>query len=137
MPRADAERDGAFQDSGNIITPALLGGFTKAARERIRLPNGDYRRDHLRALAQRVEVADREVRIMGSKSGLFRTLAPASGALSSFQGALLLAERGMTVEAQTLARSCLGSVFFLNVTAQEEGRKLAGRSGSGRQRTAA
>lgn len=29
----------------------------KAARERIRLEGGGYRRDHLRALAQRVEVA--------------------------------------------------------------------------------
>jgi hypothetical protein len=35
-------------------------------------------------------------------------------ALSSFQGALLLAERGVTVEAQTLARSCLESAFFLH-----------------------
>ena len=32
-----------------------------------------YRRDHLRALAQRVEVADREVRIIGSKSSLLQT----------------------------------------------------------------
>jgi hypothetical protein len=31
------------------------------ARERIRLDDGGYRREHLRALAQRVEVADDEV----------------------------------------------------------------------------
>jgi hypothetical protein len=37
-------------------------------------------RHHLRALAQRVEVADREVRIMGAKSDLLRTLAAISGA---------------------------------------------------------
>jgi hypothetical protein len=48
------------------------------ARERIRLNDGGYRRDHLRALAQRVEVADDEVRIMGSKSELLRTLVAAS-----------------------------------------------------------
>ncbi len=42
-------------------------------------------------------------------------------ALSSFQGALLLAERGMTVEALTLARSCLESAFFLGATAADTG----------------
>jgi len=35
-----------------------------------------------RALAQRVEVADKEVRIMGSKSELLRTLMAASRAFS-------------------------------------------------------
>ena len=41
---------------------------------------GGYRRDHLRALAQRVEVDATEVRIMGSKSALLRTLVAASSA---------------------------------------------------------
>jgi hypothetical protein len=45
----------------------------------IRIDGGGYRRDHLRALAQRVEVADREVRIIGSKSTLLQTLAAAGG----------------------------------------------------------
>jgi len=36
-----------------------------------------HRRDHLRAFARRVEVADSEVRIMGSKSELPRTLVAA------------------------------------------------------------
>ncbi len=49
------------------------------ARERIRIDGGGYRRDHLRALAQRVEVADREVRIIGAKSNLLQTLTAASG----------------------------------------------------------
>jgi hypothetical protein len=39
-----------------------------------------YRRDHLRALAQRVEVDAKEVRNMGSKSVLLRTLVAASSA---------------------------------------------------------
>ena len=43
-------------------------------------------RDHLRALAQRVEVADREVRIVGSKSDLLRTLAAISGVKSAANG---------------------------------------------------
>jgi len=40
---------------------------------------GGYRRDHLRALAQRIEVADDEIRIIGSKSNLLKTLMAAQG----------------------------------------------------------
>jgi hypothetical protein len=57
------------------VTPQMVQKFARTARERIRIDGGGYRRDHLRALAQRVEVADKEVRIMGSKSDLLRTLA--------------------------------------------------------------
>jgi hypothetical protein len=46
----------------------------------MRTGNGGYRRDHLRALAQRVEVDEKEVRIMGSRSELLRTLVAASNA---------------------------------------------------------
>jgi hypothetical protein len=52
----------------------------------MRIEGGGYRRDHLRALAQRVEVAEREVRIMGSKSDLLRTLAAISGVKSATGG---------------------------------------------------
>ena len=78
----DAERAQAMLESSGqqAVTPAMVRKFAKAARERIRIEGGGYRRDHLRALAQRVEVADKEVRIMGSKSDLLRTLAAASGA---------------------------------------------------------
>ena len=38
--------------------------------------------------------------------------------LSNFQGAVLLSERGMIVEARTLARSCLESTFCLAATAK-------------------
>jgi len=69
----------ALNSSGNQgVTPDMLKGFARKARERIRLDGGGYRRDHLRALAQRVEVADDEVRIMRSKSELLRTLVAAS-----------------------------------------------------------
>jgi hypothetical protein len=57
----------------------MIGTFACAARQRIRLDSGGYRRDHLRALAQRVEVADTEVRIIGSKSELLHTVVTASG----------------------------------------------------------
>jgi hypothetical protein len=51
--------------------------FAATARDRTRIAGGGYRRDHLRALAQRVEVADREVRTIGSESNLQHTLAAA------------------------------------------------------------
>ncbi|WGR91692.1 hypothetical protein MTX26_14915 [Bradyrhizobium sp. ISRA443] len=40
----------------------------------MRTEAGGYRRDHLRGLAQRVEVDAKEVRIMGSKNLFLRTL---------------------------------------------------------------
>jgi site-specific DNA recombinase len=49
------------------------------AYRRVRLERGDGR-EHIRALAQHVEVADHEVRIVGSKGDLLRTLTAASGA---------------------------------------------------------
>ena len=61
-------------------TPAVVQKFATTARERIRISGGADRREHVRALAQRVEVADKEVRIRGSKSDLIRTLA-ASGSV--------------------------------------------------------
>ncbi|MGB6964949.1 MAG: hypothetical protein WBD90_10785 [Xanthobacteraceae bacterium] len=58
-----------------MAVPALIDRETFDAVQ-ARLKNGGYRHDHLRALAQRVEVADKEVRIIGSKSELLRTLSP-------------------------------------------------------------
>jgi hypothetical protein len=82
--KADAERAQAMlQNSGSqAVTPQMLSRFANAARQRIRLEGGGYRRDHLRALAQRVEVADGEVRIMGSKSRLLQVLV-ANGSVNS------------------------------------------------------
>jgi site-specific DNA recombinase len=79
--KADADRAQAMlQNTGQkAVTPQMLRKFAATARERIRLEGGGYRRDHLRALAQRVEVADGEVRIMGSKSNLLQTLAAGAG----------------------------------------------------------
>ncbi|WP_183428989.1 recombinase family protein [Mesorhizobium sp. RMAD-H1] len=86
--KADAERVQAMLDSsGNqAITPAMIETFSSAARNGLRLEGGGYRRDHLRAFAQRVEVADNEVRIMGSKSELLRTLVAASSVESAAFG---------------------------------------------------
>ena len=55
--------------------------FARTARERITIDGGGYRRDHLCALALRVKVADREVRIIGSKGNLLQTLTATAGAV--------------------------------------------------------
>ena len=78
---ADAERaEGAIERVGPSITPQSVKTFARQARKRLRTESGGYRRDYLRALAQRVEVDAKELRIMGSKSELLRTLVAASSA---------------------------------------------------------
>ncbi len=85
--QADAERaSAAFDGLGTTITPASLKAFSAAACRRLRGPDGGYRRDHLRALAQRVEVAEGEVRIMGSRSDLLRVLAATESGLPAVLG---------------------------------------------------
>jgi len=56
------------------------------ARGRLRLGKGGYRREHVRAFAQRVEVADDAIRIMGSKNTLLRTLVATKGGKSAGTG---------------------------------------------------
>ena len=57
----------------------MVRRFARTAREHIRIDGGGYRRDHLRALAQRVEVSDWEVGIIGSESNLLQPLTAAAG----------------------------------------------------------
>ena len=79
--RLDAERAQETIDrAGPSITAQALKTFARTARKRVRTDGGGYRRDHLRALAQRVEVDQKELRIMGSKSVLLRTLVATSSA---------------------------------------------------------
>jgi site-specific DNA recombinase len=55
-----------LQNSGQkAVTPQMLRKVAAIARQRIRLESGGYRRDDLRSLAQRLEVAEGKVRIMG------------------------------------------------------------------------
>ena len=79
--KADAERAQArLQNSGQqAVTPQMLREFARTSRQRIRLEGGGYRRDRLRALAQRVEVDTGEVRIVGSKSRLLQALVANGG----------------------------------------------------------
>lgn len=86
--RADADRAQALLENPghSTLSPAMIEGFAHRARERIRGHEGGYRRDHLRALAQRVEVADDAIRIVGSKSELLRTLIAGQGRQSAASG---------------------------------------------------
>jgi len=79
--RLDAERaEDAIERAGPTITSQAIKTFARTARKRMRTDGGGYRRDHLRAFAQRVEVDQKELRIMGSKSALLSTLVAASSA---------------------------------------------------------
>jgi hypothetical protein len=71
--------DADFSDKGELAGPEMVQTFAGTGRERIRIDDGGYRRDHLCALAQRVEVANREVRIVSSGSNLLQTLTAAAG----------------------------------------------------------
>jgi site-specific DNA recombinase len=84
--RVDADRASALLEtvSQKSITPQMLRKFASTAGDRMRLPGGGYRRDHLRGLAQRVEVDEGDVRIMGSKGDLLWTLAGAADPVPSF-----------------------------------------------------
>jgi hypothetical protein len=79
--KADSERAQAVLDSSThqAITPQIVESFAATARKQMRRDGGGYRRDHLRAFARRVEVAEREVLITGSKGELLRTLAAIGG----------------------------------------------------------
>jgi hypothetical protein len=85
--RIDAERAQETIDrTAPPITAHALATFARTARNRMRTGSGGYRRDHLRALAQRIEVDEKEVRIMGSRSVLLRTLVAASSVKSAAFG---------------------------------------------------
>jgi|SRR5438105_15890017 len=102
--RLDAERaEDAIDRGGPTITPQTLKTFARTGRKRMRIDGGGYRRDHLRALAQRVEVDQKELRIMGSKSALLCTLVAPSSAKTAGFGVPSLYRSGAPEEIRTLA----------------------------------
>ena len=106
--RADAERaEGALDRAGPSITPQALKTFARQARKRMRTESGGYRRDHLRALAQRVEVDAKEVRIMGSKSVLLRTLVAVSSAKTAGFGVPSFVPKWRPRRIRTKRRHCV------------------------------
>ena len=72
---ADAGRsEASVERLGTSVTPCKLTTFATEACKRMCTEAGGYRRDHLRASGQRVELGKREVRIIGSKTELLRIL---------------------------------------------------------------
>lgn len=89
--RADAERVVAsIERIAPKITAASLHRFATAARRKLRDLECGYRREHLRALTQRVEVISKtEARIIGSRTALMRALAFSDGGDLSAGGGVL------------------------------------------------
>ncbi len=88
--KADVERvTSAVERLAPIITPEALNTFASAARRKLRDRSCGYRRDHLRALTQRVEVISKTgARIIGSRTELLRTLTSNSGVEAAAVGVL-------------------------------------------------
>ncbi len=86
--KACAERaQPALESSGDqAVNLDMIETFAQRARARRQLENGGYRWDHLRVPAQRVEVADDKVRIMGSKPEPLRSLVAVSSVKSAAFG---------------------------------------------------
>jgi len=85
--QADAARAAsAIERAGPELTHDKVRAFAEAARKRLRTSDGRYRRDHLRAMAQRIEVTRTEARIIGSRTELLRTLAAAASAETAVNG---------------------------------------------------
>ena len=126
--RVDADRASAMLESAGpqAITAPMLATFAKKARQRMRLPGGGYRRDHLRALAQRVEVGDGEVRIMGSKSDLLRTLA-AAGGVGALPGAVPSFVPKWRIGRDSNPRGALTPTHFPGVRLRPLGHRSASR----------
>ncbi|MER9432034.1 hypothetical protein [Mesorhizobium sp. M0408] len=76
------------------VTPAALHTFAQRRAQTPPAGGGGYRRDHLRAFAQRVEVGESLVRIMGSKGTLLRTLKWRIGRDSNLDAEVIVGHSG-------------------------------------------
>ncbi|RRN64680.1 recombinase family protein [Caulobacter sp. 602-1] len=96
--RADADRaEAAIEKLGPMLTPEVLARFAEATKERLRDEHGKYRREHVRAVAQRVEViSPSEMRIMGNRTDLLRTMAASAGEQSAVLGVRILKPKWRT-----------------------------------------
>ena len=79
--KGDVDRAVAhIEKIGPAITSESLRAFATAAYKKLRNGDGSFARDHVRAIAQRVEVVSKtEFRIRGLRSELLRTLTAATG----------------------------------------------------------
>ena len=78
--RAERAARAAIGTADRSLIPTQLTRDASAARRRMCGKDGGFRRDHLRAFAQRVEVAEHEARIMGSHNELLGLLTSSNGA---------------------------------------------------------
>jgi hypothetical protein len=85
-PSRLALRATASRGCGLDRPPPLRPGGLHALKASLEHQGSGYRSDHLRALAQRVEVDQKELRIMGSKSVLPRTLVADESAKTAGSG---------------------------------------------------
>ena len=70
----------AVERLGTTLTPELLAQFAIATRQMLRDENGGYRRDLLKAVAQRVEVTSKgALRVSGCKVELLRAISANNG----------------------------------------------------------
>jgi hypothetical protein len=110
---ADAERAlGAIERQGPVIKSKSIKAFARTACKRTRIEGGGYRRDCLRALAQRVEVNAQELPIMGSKSELLRTIVATSSAKRRVSACPALDRSGAPDTIRT-CDLCLGAAKIL------------------------
>ncbi len=86
--RGDAERAVAhIEKISPEITVESLHAFALAAKRKLRHDDGTYARNHVRAVAQRVEVHSKtDVRILGTRTELLRTLTAVSGVEAAVLG---------------------------------------------------
>lgn len=77
----DAARvGGAVERSAPAFTAKDLGALTSNARRKLHNGDGTYAREHLRTLAQRIEVVSKqEIRVLGARDELLRRLAAIGG----------------------------------------------------------
>lgn len=86
--RGDAERAVAhIERISPEITVESLHAFALVAKRKLRHDDGSYARNHIRAVAQRVEVHSKtDVRICGTRTELLRTLTAVSGVEAAVLG---------------------------------------------------
>lgn len=96
--KADADRaEGRASDRSADLTPEIVRRFAGEAKRRLRTDAGDYRRHHLQALAQRIEVGEDAIRITGTRTQLLRVLA-GEGAGPPLRGVGHSRSAGLVVE---------------------------------------
>ena len=78
--RADVERSqGSDRDRPIEITPEIVARLGREASRKLRTSDGSYARHYVQSIAQRVEVGDDAVHIVGSQRLLLRALMAADG----------------------------------------------------------